>query len=457
MKKVLLGFFILILISSAYGLSCQYTETEEYNETNQVFFHNGQEIGKNLDMNTSVTVEMGSNAIKITNQLSVPITLDISYVKKSSWFGYNDKLNEIVTVNSNDYDAIVVLPDSCRNYPCGIEQIKYEFISPNIIHSESITENKTREVCQQCLPNSGQDCLNDGAYCSNSNRCGGGYCIENKCSTSLVCLDNNCQCSDDKIQCSDNTQCVKKKSVESGSEPICSSQECETSYVDEDTGLCKKSPGQIGEFILYVSISLAIIIVFGVIGKWYLKNKHEHEKQATLTAAKSLEAAKIRRKKYELNQLQQDIEKIEKQKNRTKGKIDEIEKLKEDLEKKKTDLKKMSKDFYFKKYKERYGNKIYLDEKTEYIRFKRNNEYLHQYIYRTEYGPYNKRNEIHHIDANHYNNEIWNLIELSQAQHYKIKHGKINYGGWASGIIELKRSGISIKDFPEKVIEHFKE
>ncbi|MFH0875414.1 MAG: HNH endonuclease [archaeon] len=94
-----------------------------------------------------------------------------------------------------------------------------------------------------------------------------------------------------------------------------------------------------------------------------------------------------------------------------------------------------------------------MDIEKEYLRFKSDNEFLHRYIYRSFYGQFDESNEIHHIDANHYNNEIWNLIELSHDNHKKLKHARITYGDWMSGIEELRKIGLSDKDFPKEVIK----
>jgi hypothetical protein len=88
-----------------------------------------------------------------------------------------------------------------------------------------------------------------------------------------------------------------------------------------------------------------------------------------------------------------------------------------------------------------------------YPKFAEETEFLHRYIYKSFYDNFNEVNEVHHIDANHYNNEIWNLIELSTDQHKKIKHAKILYGDWISGINELKRIGISENKLPIEIVK----
>ncbi|MBW6442228.1 HNH endonuclease [Patescibacteria group bacterium] len=133
-----------------------------------------------------------------------------------------------------------------------------------------------------------------------------------------------------------------------------------------------------------------------------------------------------------------------------------LESLSYELFKKRAYLKMISKDVFFEKYLERYGSKIYFDTESGYFRFRNNNEFLHRYIYKSFYSDFDENKEIHHIDANHYNNEIWNLIQLTTEQHKKIKHGKIFYGDWISGINELKKIGFLEGDFPSEIIKKLK-
>ncbi len=247
-------------------------------------------------------------------------------------------------------------------------------------------------------------------------------------------------------------------------------------------------------WVFIIVFILIIAILFGKI--LYLKILKEIEKQKTLREERKKEKERQRTLQKEIEHIREKVEYLKNNRLSIKEEIENGEKkiilLKkqiknstkkakedhekelyefekklgerkkklrlnnEELQKKIKEYKKMSKEHYIKKYKDRYGKKIYLDTKKEYLRFKSDNEYLHRYIYRSFYGSFNEKNEIHHIDANHYNNEIWNLIELNHDDHYwKIKHGRINCD-WDSGIDELKRIGLSEKDFPEQVIKHLR-
>jgi hypothetical protein len=49
----------------------------------------------------------------------------------------------------------------------------------------------------------------------------------------------------------------------------------------------------------------------------------------------------------------------------------------------------------------------------------------HRKIYENHFGKITKGNEIHHIDGNHYNDVIDNLMEVTRKEH-KFLHKKVN-------------------------------
>ncbi len=79
----------------------------------------------------------------------------------------------------------------------------------------------------------------DGEICSSAQECSGGYCVSGKCNSFPMCYNYDCECNPlTELQCPDNTRCVLKSFLAIGARPVCSSEECTTSYVDEETGLC---------------------------------------------------------------------------------------------------------------------------------------------------------------------------------------------------------------------------
>ena len=112
--------------------------------------------------------------------------------------------------------------------------------------------------------------------------------------------------------------------------------------------------------------------------------------------------------------------------------------------------------YYKKKYfVDEYPNRLEIS-KEDYMVFKDSKIPLHKYIYESEYDKKMGKN-IHHIDRNNYNNEIWNLIALDWKVHKEsVKHGRIKFGDWNSGIEELRRIGLSDKEFPQEVIKRLR-
>ena len=74
----------------------------------------------------------------------------------------------------------------------------------------------------------------DGELCSDNQECSGGYCIRSKCNSVPLCYNNDCECNSlTELQCPDNVQCVLKSFLAIGELPVCSAEECTTSYVNE--------------------------------------------------------------------------------------------------------------------------------------------------------------------------------------------------------------------------------
>ena len=192
------------------------------------------------------------------------------------------------------------------------------------------------------------------------------------------------------------------------------------------------------------------------------KIKAEHKKRQAEIDQQNKKIEKIKLKSHitteECDKLKNLQKKLQDQINELKKIRDSFlknEKNERELKEQITEFEKNSKDFLLKKYTERYENKIYVDS-AGYIRFKDSNILLHRFIYESAYGNVSRNNEVHHIDANHYNDEIWNLVELTAEKHHEIKHGRINYCDWTSGIQELKRIGLSNKDFHPEIIKRLR-
>lgn len=86
-----------------------------------------------------------------------------------------------------------------------------------------------------------------------------------------------------------------------------------------------------------------------------------------------------------------------------------------------------------------------------------NGEKFNRFWYRKNYNLSINEIEgfhIHHIDGNRRNNEIWNLIKLSQGEHSTIHRFNKNWLDYNKGIEILQKYNIEL---PSKVKEHLKE
>ena len=105
-----------------------------------------------------------------------------------------------------------------------------------------------------------------------------------------------------------------------------------------------------------------------------------------------------------------------------------------------------------------YGkSKIFYDKNSGYIKFTSNGELIHRYIYRKKFNL-GDGYEVHHIDNDKLNNEIWNLISLKKEDHKIINHGKIDYQNWESGIQQMGAGlGMRDSDFPDHIRKEIKK
>lgn len=459
MKQLfILGFMFLLFASSVVAVDCQYTK--EVISSTDTKFMPYDDAGNQLDELLIEFSDRWNQPATIINPNSVDLEVVLKMnlnIRSKQWCnGYAHPLDFIRTnelkIPANSY---IELPTEkpVTNHYC--DEFKWTELVEVQYNETDQVEVKLTTIENKVLVCDGKD---DGSSCNSPNECGGGFCVEGHCSNTEHCFNNDCQCAPDEIQCVNNKQCVEKGVVPLDVKPKCGmDQECLSGYLNSESGLCAKSPAQINteneenrELYLFLGIGFTILCVIGIFTVLYYRHK-----------SKKLDVAKIEAKyrkiQYEIERKNEEIEELKAKTHRTKEDSKRLKALSTELTEQMSQFEKTSKNFFLKKYGERYGSKIYLDTDSEYIRFKSNNEFLHRYIYRSFYGTFDAANEIHHIDANHYNNEIWNLIEVSPEQHRRIKHAKILYGDWVSGINELRRIGLSENDFPPEVVKKLKE
>jgi hypothetical protein len=119
---------------------------------------------------------------------------------------------------------------------------------------------------------------------------------------------------------------------------------------------------------------------------------------------------------------------------------------------------------YRKKYEKKPTNDVYYDKESGRIWIKFNdsgNKFpLHRHIYYTRIRKIGLDEEVHHIDNNELNNEIWNLIALPKEKHNKNHasfHHKIEKNNWLQGLeVLIKELGLKNEDLPEHIRQHLK-
>jgi F0F1-type ATP synthase membrane subunit b/b' len=145
-----------------------------------------------------------------------------------------------------------------------------------------------------------------------------------------------------------------------------------------------------------------------------------------------------------------------------------IEQGERDIANRKERLAKESREMYIREQTEKYKNKydspsvkVFYDSHTERIKIKFKDgkeKFLHRFIYESKVRKLDPGEHVHHIDYDELNNELSNLIALTNQQHSKIEHIKnIDKREWSSGIRELKRAlNLEDNDLPPHIQAHLK-
>lgn len=215
-------------------------------------------------------------------------------------------------------------------------------------------------------------------------------------------------------------------------------------------------------------------------GEEEIKKWEDKKKNKSIEAQKSIdeEIKKIRiKRKKEIDFARKECEEtlkylnyqIEKNKRLFLEKRDKENELREKnliLDKEIKEIEETSPDRKIKllenKYKNEYehgSSEVFYDSVSKYFKIKYKNGKIYDLHWKIYWDKINKNlngKEIHHIDYDELNNELWNLIALPKEKHNKdynsFIHSFVIKGDWESGIRELKRQlKMNDSDFPEHI------
>jgi hypothetical protein len=444
-------------------------------------------------------------SFKIYNPLKEDLTLNLTYrIDWNAPLGARSQ-NYEATISINSYSNSEKIVGTCLDIGSGEispESISYTLTSPEIITLKNEQVTKQREICQKC---GNSDCWNDGASCNplyDDSKCGSGICnIASFCGKTKVV-----DCPDGQLNCNDKI-CLEPSTKEFNEAYMCDF-ECKSDR--SENGVCLESSAQVqkgkDERMRNIVIFLVLAVISAAGLSWYLAVRKRGVVEGDilgLTEDKGELEKLIDQRKREIQELQdlidqkrKEIRKLEDSLKKGKDILDKLKidiknaegKAKEELEKQlkkeeerqkdRLDKLKIEKDILLKE-KTKYnrlleerdklaeevikntqkeidaalkkytricaGKGIFYDEKSGYIKFSDSGTPIHTYIYKKELGV-GTNQEVHHIDKDKLNNELWNLIAIDEKKHSNL-HGRIEFQNWESGIEELKRIGMKESQF----------
>ncbi len=439
----LLLFLLTTAVAAATEVNCKYTKTEEYSEIERMLVYEGTTTkgGEDLLISEFSGGKVATFAIKNPNPFKVMVILNFTIEGAG---GKNIQYGKFIEANDS-----VQIREVCRDGEnvgeCSIkpDSLIYHTEKPSVMYPKAVEVRKTRIVCER--KPLGDTCL------VNTN-CDSDFCVQGICSDWEGCYLNDCKCSDFEVQCSDNKRCATKDSIEIGSQPICSAEECKTRYINEN-GLCDKAPIPVFVYILIAGglACLALVLLRNaIVERKYLEKERKERLVKEIEKLKE-ESDALKRKKVELSELSYMSSKSEKllqQVNALTNATEERMRRIEEANKKLTEVQKKGGIRYWRNPKmSYYPCYVEQDKKTDRlvhreIAFQQifnhhldffKNKYPHQ-----SFGDL----EVHHIDHEPDNFDHRNLVIISKEEHRNINHTSIPVRDFNKGIEELRRVGI---------------
>ena len=198
MKLLIFLLFFLLLASISMAEDCDYYDYENYTEE-ATRFYLGEELLEGTIEIEDTEISGETVRFKIYNPFDFDVNLTINYVLASHWFG-NRPHSVSGTIPSKEY---VTLKGYYRDSHTSLTDVELQFASPPDFKKKIEKVNKQKPICK---------------------------------------------CNSRRIYCETSEKCVSKRDVPDDVRPSCGlREECESEFIDSETGLCAKSPSQIEE------------------------------------------------------------------------------------------------------------------------------------------------------------------------------------------------------------------
>ena len=114
------------------------------------YYHNYKFFAKNIELKDSLSIEQDEYSIIMNNSLTVPVSLEISYNRKSIAHYLDKNISFTTTIEPGEkkiHDDTFASTIGCgRTVDCEITLLGYKFIEPNKIRK--ITKVRFEEECE---------------------------------------------------------------------------------------------------------------------------------------------------------------------------------------------------------------------------------------------------------------------------------------------------------------------
>ena len=191
MKALLFLLLFLSLASVSLAEDCDYYDYENYTDETTRYYMGEELLEGTIEIEDT---EFSGETVrfKIYNPFDFDVNLTINYLLASNWFG-NSPRSVSGTIPSKEY---VTLKGPYRHDRTFLSDVELQFASPPDFKKKIEKVTKQKPICK---------------------------------------------CNSNRIYCETSEKCVSKRDVPDNVRPSCGLyQECESEFIDSETGLCAK-------------------------------------------------------------------------------------------------------------------------------------------------------------------------------------------------------------------------